>query len=189
MLEKVIMAGFGGQGLLFMGKLVAQIMMEQGRHVTYFPSYGAEVRGGTANCHVILSDEEIYCPVVETANSLVIMNTPSYIRFAGCLAPDGLMFLNTSIVQDYKPAGLGTIIEIAATDEANDLGSPRVANMVMMGAYIEARNLMPMDVLLSGLAGVLAGKKAEMLAVNTAAVRRGQEIIRQLVDSGKLAVR
>ena len=189
MVEKVIMAGFGGQGLLFMGKLVAQIMMDHDAHVTYFPSYGAEVRGGTANCHVIISDDEIHCPVVERASTLVIMNAPSYVHFAPRLAPDGLMLLNTSIVHEHDASACrGRIVEIAATDEANAIGNPRVGNMVMMGAYVEARKLMPMDVLIEGLAKTLSTKKPEMLQVNTLAVQRGREIIRQKVDSGELAL-
>jgi len=174
MLEKVIMAGFGGQGLLFMGKLFAQIMMEQGKHVTYFPSYGAEVRGGTANCHVIASDDEIYSPVIEAATTLVILNGPSYARFAPRLERDGLMLLNTSI--------------IAATDEANALGDLRVANMVMMGAYAEARKFVPIDVVTTALADMLAQKRPEMVEINTAAINRGREILREKVQAGGLAL-
>lgn len=189
MLEKVIMAGFGGQGLLFMGKLVAQIMMDQDNHVTYFPSYGAEVRGGTANCHVIISDDAIYSPVIEAASTLVIMNGPSYERFAPRLEPDGLLLLNTSIATDCEPIDSGTIIEIPATDEANALGDPRVANMVMMGAYVEARDLVPIDVVLDELAKVLAKKKPEMLTVNKAAIDRGRQILREKAEAGQFAVR
>ncbi|NQT19662.1 MAG: 2-oxoacid:acceptor oxidoreductase family protein [Planctomycetes bacterium] len=188
MLEKVIMAGFGGQGLLFMGKLVAQIMMDQGKHVTYFPSYGAEVRGGTANCHVIISEDEIYSPVIEAASTLVIMNGPSYVRFAPRLEPDGLLLLNTSIATEYEPIDSGTIIEIPATEEANTLGDPRVANMVMMGAYAEARNFVSIDVVLDQLAKVLAVKKPEMLTVNRAAINRGREILRENAEAGQFAV-
>ncbi|HUS57090.1 MAG TPA: 2-oxoacid:acceptor oxidoreductase family protein [Planctomycetota bacterium] len=185
MLEKVIMAGFGGQGLLFMGKLVAQAMMNQGKHVTYFPSYGAEVRGGTANCHVIISDDDIHSPVADQASTLVIMNTLSYERFAASLQPDGLMFLNTSIVDKYEQT-TGTIVPIAATDEANDLGNARVGNMIMMGAYVEARNLMSFDTLIEYLSKTLTTKKPEMLKVNIAAVTLGRRIVQQRVQTGEL---
>jgi len=181
MLEKTIMAGFGGQGLLFMGKLLAQIMMQQGKKITYFPSYGAEVRGGTCHCHVIVSDDDIHSPIVESATTLVIMNGPSYTRFAPLLERDGLLLLNTSIVRDYKPLGWGRIIEVPATDEANELGDVRTANMVMMGAYIETRKLATLDALKDELARVLAGKRPEMLAINTAAIDRGVEIARAAV--------
>ena len=185
MIEKVIMAGFGGQGLLFMGKLVAQISMDQGRHVTYFPSYGAEVRGGTANCHVVISDDEIHSPIVDHASSLVIMNGPSYTKFAGLLEPDGLMLLNTSIVQGHTPgACAGRIVEIDATNEANAIGNLRVGNMVMMGAYIEARKLMSMDEVTEGLKRTLSAKKPEMVEINLAAVQRGREIMREKMESG-----
>lgn len=188
MLEKVIMAGFGGQGLLFMGKLIAQIMMDQGKHVTYFPSYGAEVRGGTAHCHVVISDDEIHCPVVDRATSLVIMNVQSYGRFAPLLRPDGLMLLNTSIVQQHEASECkGQIVEVAATDEANAMGNPRVGNMIMMGAYIEARKLMTIDEVVAGIKRSLSTKKPEMLEINLAAVKRGQEIMRQKMNTGAAA--
>ena len=185
MLEKVIMAGFGGQGLLFMGKLVAQAMMNQGKHVTYFPSYGAEVRGGTAHCHVIISDDEIHSPVADTATALVIMNDQSYARFAPCLQSDGLLFLNTSIVHGHEDTK-GITVPIAASDEANELGNMRVGNMIMMGAYIEARKLMSHETLVEYLSKTLTTKKPEMLKVNLAAVARGRDIIRQRVESGEL---
>jgi len=188
MLEKVIMAGFGGQGLLFMGKLFAQIMMEQDKHITYFPSYGAEVRGGTANCHVIVSDDEIHSPVIEAATTLIILNGPSYARFAPRLERDGLMLLNTSIVGEYKPIGWGTILEIPATDEANALGDLRVANMVMMGAYAEARKFVPIDVVTDTLADMLAEKRPEMLEINTAAINRGREILHEKLQAGELVL-
>jgi len=185
MLEKVIMAGFGGQGLLFMGKLVAQAMMNEGKHVTYFPSYGAEVRGGTANCHVIISDEEIHSPIADTATALVVMNDESYTRFAARLQPKGLLFLNTSIVHGQQPTK-GITVPIAATDEANELGNVRVGNMIMMGAYIEARKLMSFETLVKYLSKTLTTKKPELLEVNLAAVARGRDIIRQRLDSGEL---
>jgi len=188
MLEKVIMAGFGGQGLLFMGKLVAQIAMDSGKHITYFPSYGAEVRGGTANCHVIISDSEIYSPVIEAASTLVIMNGPSYTRFAPRLERDGLMLLNTSLVGEYEPIGWGTIVEIPATGEANALGDVRVANMIMMGAYAEARKPAPIKAFVDALARALAAKRPEMLEINTAAINRGREILNEKAESGQLAL-
>ena len=181
MLEKMIMAGFGGQGLLFMGKLVAQIMMEQGRHVTYFPSYGAEVRGGTANCHVIISDDEIHSPVAEHASTLIIMNAPSYGKYAPRLDPDGLMLLNTSVVHEHNEPCPGKVIGIAATDEANALGSVKVGNMVLLGAYLEARKLFPIELVIKHLSRTLAAKKPEMFEVNVKALERGREIMRERI--------
>jgi len=172
------MAGFGGQGILFMGKLLAQLMMEQGKQITYFPSYGAEVRGGTANCHVIISDDDIHSPVADTATTLIIMNAPSYERFAPLLEDDGLMILNTSMVQKHQPVERGTIIEIPATDEANALGNVRIANMLMLGAYLERRKILPMDVLIDYLPSLLGARKAQLLEINVAALRRGQELAR-----------
>ena len=95
--HRIIFAGSGGQGLLTVGKLLAQCSMEEGRHVTCFPSYGSEVRGGTSHCHVIVSDEEIYSPLVEDATALMIMNQPSLERFGPQLIRPGLLVLNTSM--------------------------------------------------------------------------------------------
>lgn len=177
MLEKAIMAGFGGQGLMFMGKLVVQTMMIEGENVTYFPSYGAEVRGGTAHCHTIVSSDEIYSPVVEEATTLVIMNRPSLEKFAPRLLPGGIMLLNSSMVT--LPEGMdvqGRVYEIPATQAASELGDVRVGNMIMMGAYNHFRKLVPVETLFARLAEALPGRKAQMLDLNKAAIVKGAEL-------------
>jgi 2-oxoglutarate ferredoxin oxidoreductase subunit gamma len=99
MTEKIILAGFGGQGMMLLGKLLAQAAMADGKQVTYFPSYGTEVRGGTAVYHLIVSSEEIFSPIIEEADTLIVMNQPSYQKFKGMLKPDGLLLLNTSMIK------------------------------------------------------------------------------------------
>ena len=173
MTERVIMAGFGGQGLLFMGKLLAEMMMEKDFHVTWFPSYGAEVRGGTCNCHVIVSDEEIFSPVVERATTLGIMNEPSYTRFAPRLEPNGLLLLNTTMVPSVDAKSDPRIFPIPVTDLAAELGNVRVANMIMMGAYNRLRSLMTPEELLRGVKAALTGSKAKLFDLNRRAAECG----------------
>ncbi len=175
MLERAIMAGFGGQGLMFMGKLTAQMMMEEGFHVTYFPSYGAEVRGGTANCHVIVSSDEIASPMVEEADTLVLMNQPSYERFKALLVPGGVALVNCSLTQAENPPPAGVILEIPATQMAADLGDVRVANMVMMGAYNEIRRFVPFDVLVRQMQSAFGEGKAKIWKINADAAAAGRD--------------
>ena len=140
MLERVIMAGFGGQGMMFIGKLLAQAGMEEGFNVTYFPSYGAEVRGGTAHCHVAISDQPIYSPIVEEADALIIMNQPSYRKFRPCLKPDGLLILNSSMVEVKEEAD-AEVVAVPATELADEMGGVRVGNVIMLALYNEIKKL------------------------------------------------
>ena len=176
MTDQAIIAGFGGQGILFMGKLIVQTMMQEGRHVTYFPSYGAEVRGGTANCHVHVSDEEIYSPMVSEATALVILNQPSYDRFAPILEEGGMMFLNTSLAQADERTKGRCVYAIPATTLAHELGNIRVANMVMMGAYNAVRKFVPTERLFESLREVLGARKQALVEVNERAIRQGEAI-------------
>ena len=138
MTEQVIMAGFGGQGVMLIGKTYAGSAMHAGKEVTFFPSYGAEVRGGTAHCHIIVSDGPIYSPMVELADSLIIMNQPSYEKFRQRLRPEGLLLLNSSMAQMDKAReaeSQALALAIPATELANELGNVRVANVIMLGVY------------------------------------------------------
>lgn len=172
--ERVIMAGFGGQGLMLLGKLLAQVAMAEGRNVTFFPSYGTEVRGGTANCHVVVSDGEIFSPVVEDADSLIIMNQASCERFRASLAEGGVMFYNSSMVQ---PAGLsGVSLAIPATEIAAELGNTKVGNMVMMGAYNAMKRIVSPAGIVAHLRRTLTGRKATLVGINEEALERGRAI-------------
>ena len=174
MTERVIMAGFGGQGVMLLGKLLAEVAMEERMNVTFFPSYGTEVRGGTANCHVVVCDGEIFSPVVEDADSLIIMNEASYARFHECLRPDGVMFYNSSMVR--PEGGNGRCMPVPATDTAVRLGSMKVANMVMLGAYNAMKDIVPDSKIIDVLRRSLTGRKAALLEINRQALDRGREI-------------
>ena len=175
MTERIIMAGFGGQGMMLLGRLVATVMMRQGTHVTYFPSYGPEVRGGTAHCHVIFSDDPIYSPVVEHADTLIITNQLSYDRFHARIAQGGLMVLNSTMVSDEQPHEGVRVVRVPATDIANELGNLRVTNMAMLGAYRGAKELLPLEEIRKLLAESFTGRKAALLDINLKALERGMK--------------
>ena len=179
MTERVIMAGFGGQGMMMLGKMMAGVAMHEGKEVTFFPSYGAEVRGGTAHCHVIISDEPIYSPIVEEADTLIIMNQPSYDKFRPRLRPGGLLLLNTSMAElddAFECGSSVTCLSAPATEIANDLGNVRVANVVMLGVYAQIRGALPAMALMDGLEAGFGGRKAHLLEVNRQAFRRGEAL-------------
>lgn len=136
----MIFSGFGGQGLMTLGKFTAELLMHT-REVTFFPSYGTEVRGGTAYCHVCVSDRRIASPVVEEATCLVVMNQMSYDRFASIVRPDGLVLSNTSMVEPTGAHGKARLLEIDASGLANEIGNVRVANMIFLGALVALKGL------------------------------------------------
>lgn len=170
----VVMAGFGGQGLMFIGKLLAYSAMKAGKHVTWIPSYGPEMRGGTANCTVVISDEEIGSPVITTPQALIIMNNPSLEAFEPRLQSQGLLLLNTSLITHTVTRKDIEAIAIPANDIAAEVGEKRAANMVMLGAYVARTNVVSREVVLEGLKE-LFGKKSEFLDVNARAFEKGME--------------
>ena len=178
MTHRMILAGSGGQGCLTMGKLLAECAMAEGLHVTYFPSYGGEVRGGTAHCHVVLSTEQIFSPLVEQASALMIMNQPSLDRFAPQLQRNGLLIINSSMTALPKPLRSATVIEIPASDIARRLGDVRVANMVMLGALNRTLDLVRTDRILAALAQRLAGKAVALMPLNEQALAQGEALAR-----------
>ncbi len=173
MQERMIIAGYGGQGVMLLGKLLAQAAMEAGRKVTYLPAYGTEVRGGTANCHVVFSDSDIYSPVVERPTTLVVMNQASYDRFSPQLARGGSLFINSSLVDSR--AGRGQAYYIPATATAAELGAVQVANTVILGALNKVKRLFPRKLILKLLKQTLESKQ-ELLELNRRALKRGEEL-------------
>ena len=170
----VIMAGFGGQGLMFIGKLLAYSTMKTGKHVTWIPSYGPEMRGGTANCTVVISDKEIGSPVITSPQALIIMNNPSLEAFEPRLQPQGTLFLNSSLITRKVTRKDIDIIAIPANDIAVEVGEKRTANMVMLGAYVAQTKVASKESILEGLKEFF-GKKIQFLDVNTKAFEKGME--------------
>ena len=177
--EEIVIAGFGGQGILLAGKLLAQTAMRAGKEVTYMPSYGAEVRGGTANCMVIIADTEIACPVVSEPDSLIVLNKASLSKFGPRLKKGGLLIMNSSLIED-KPE-LDDSIEVVAVpaDElAVELGSHKSANMVAIGAYLQKRECLTVADAAEALPETIARRYHKMLPVNIEALRKGGEFVK-----------
>jgi 2-oxoglutarate ferredoxin oxidoreductase subunit gamma len=179
--EKIIVAGFGGQGIILAGKLLAQTAMEAGREVTYMPSYGAEVRGGTANCMVVIADEPIGSPLVSNPDSLIVMNKASLQKFAPRVKDGGLLMYNSSLVdkediQEFKTNG--PMVAIPANELAVEFGNVKAANMVAIGAFLQKRGLFGPDAAAKSLSKVLAKRYHKTLPLNTKALYGGAEYIK-----------
>ncbi len=174
--EEIIIAGFGGQGIMLAGKLLAQTAMRAGKEVTYMPSYGAEVRGGTANCMVVISEEKIACPVVGKPDSLIVMNKASLNKFAPRLKNGGLLIMNSSLI-DTEPQLDDSVemIAVPADQLAVELGSQKAANMVALGAYLQRRGYLTPDAAAKALPEVLAKRYHKTLPLNIEALRKGGE--------------
>jgi 2-oxoglutarate ferredoxin oxidoreductase subunit gamma len=176
MLIKTIFAGFGGQGVMSMGLSLAQAAMEEGKFVTYLPSYGAEVRGGTANCTVAISDEEIASPVASSPEFVVAMNQPSLIKYQNQIQSGGVLFINSSLVEIDVSRGDIDIIKVPANKIAEEIGSPRSANMVMLGAFVKKSGLVSIPTLIEGLKSTLKNK-ANLIAINKKALMAGYDLL------------
>ena len=175
MLVKTIFAGFGGQGVLSMGLNLAQAALIEGKYVTYLPAYGAEVRGGTANCTVAVSDEEIASPVASSPDFIVAMNQPSLVRFQNQIESGGLFFINSTLVDAEISRGDIDIVKVPANSIAEELGNPKSANMVMLGAFTKKSNLVTLDSIVEGLKSILKTKQ-KLIAINEKALKAGYDL-------------
>jgi 2-oxoglutarate ferredoxin oxidoreductase subunit gamma len=176
MLIKTVFAGFGGQGVLSMGLNLAQAAMMEGKNVTYLPSYGAEVRGGTANCTVVISDEEIASPVASAPEFVVAMNKPSLVRFQNQIQSGGVLLINSSLIEAEISRGDVDIVKIPAGEIADKLDSPKSANMVMLGAFIKKSNLVSISTVVEELKNTLK-KKEKLIAINEKALMAGYNLV------------
>lgn len=173
MLEEIICAGFGGQGILLMGTLLAHAGMKEGKHVLGIPSYGAEMRGGTANYGLIISDEEIRCPIVFCPTTCIIMNSPSLEKFLPRIKKGGLLLLNSSLVKEGVNRSDIEIIRIPATEIAESLGNIKSANVVILGSYAVKKGVLSLESLLNALKDVLPKHRHHLLETNQEALRKG----------------
>ncbi len=173
MREEIIFAGFGGQGIMLMGKLLAYASMFNGRFVTWMPSYGAEVRGGTAHSMVIISDKSIPSPVVSNPSCCIVMNRPSFDKFEERVKKGGLLIINTSLIKRPVKRKDIEVVEIPATDIANRLGNTRVANMVMLGCLVARKKLILLNELSDSLKEVIPGHRHQLIPLNERALKEG----------------
>ncbi|OPY71119.1 MAG: Pyruvate synthase subunit PorC [Syntrophorhabdaceae bacterium PtaU1.Bin034] len=179
MLIRTIFSGFGGQGVLSMGYTIANAAMIEGKYVTYLPSYGVEVRGGTANCTIVVSDEEIASPVASEPEFVVAMNQPSFIRFQSILPSGGLICVNSSMVDISSARSDIEVVAVPTSELAEELGTVKVANMVMLGALIKVSDMISFDFLLNNLSEVLGEGKSKLTKLNKAALERGFDYVKE----------
>ncbi|MBE0430275.1 MAG: 2-oxoacid:acceptor oxidoreductase family protein [Dehalococcoidia bacterium] len=173
-----IFAGFGGQGVILAGKLLAQAGTEYGLHVTWLPSYGPEMRGGTANCTIVLSDEPIGSPVVDTPTGLIAMNLPSLDRFEKAVAGSGTIVVNSSLVARQVEREDVRALALPLNDIAASLGNPRAANMVALGALVKATGAVPLETVQRAVTTMLGHKaSSELIEVNKRALAAGYEAV------------
>jgi len=175
--RNLIVAGFGGQGVMMLGTLLAQATCDStDKHVTYFPSYGAAMRGGTANCYVVISDDEIGAPVMDAVEDLIVFNEPSLHKFLSQLKPGGFLFVNNSIVTSDPGRDDIKVVEVPVTQMAIDMGNPKVLNIIMLGAYVGATEVVPKEVIVETIKNKLGKKKPEFLPMNLEAFEKGYAI-------------
>ena len=159
-------AGSGGQGVLLMGQMVTHAAMLDDKSSTFFPSYGPEMRGGTANCTVVVSDKTISCPLIYEADFIVAMNLPSLIKFEPMIKPGGVMLLNTSFINQKPTRSDISFHEVPVNEMAQELGNIRVANMVMLGAFVRATNVVSESSIVKVIDDTIGAKKAELRDIN-----------------------
>jgi 2-oxoglutarate ferredoxin oxidoreductase subunit gamma len=173
MIIKTIFAGSGGQGVLMMGYVFAVAAMRDGKYVTYLPSYGAEVRGGTANCTVVVSDEEIASPVASSPDCVVVMNKPSMLKYQETIKEGGLMVINSNLVDSDPYRKDIEIIKIPANDIANELGNSKTLNMIMLGAFSAKSKITTPESLMNGLTEIVKSNNNDLMRLNRQGLDRG----------------
>jgi len=176
MLEEIIIAGFGGQGVMSMGQSIAYAGMIEDKQVSWLPSYGPEQRGGTANVAVVVSDKQVGSPVVTKPNVAIILNNPSFEKFEPTIKPGGILICNSSLVTQASTRTDIRIVEIDATNIATELGNARIANMILLGALLQMTNLVKIDSIIESLKKVLDKRKHHLLDVNRTALEKGYAI-------------
>ena len=176
--KSFIIAGFGGQGVLLIGQLIAYAGMLADKEVSWMPSYGPEMRGGSANCAVVVSDEPVASPKVEEADLVIAMNRPSMELFEKALVPGGVLIYNSSLI-DVKPTRQDIqVVAVPCNDIANDLGSLRSTNMVMLGAYAGVTGEYSVDTLMGALRHKLGPSKEKFMPANQKAIEAGMAAVR-----------
>lgn len=175
MQNDVIMAGFGGQGILLIGKMLAYAGMNEGKEVSWLPSYGPEMRGGTCNCTVVISDRPVGSPVIRSPRAVVAMNLPSLDKFEPDLRPGGLLIINSSLIDRGASRDDVEVLLVPANEIAHELGNPRGANMVALGAYIGATGAATLEEVEKVVRETFAAKP-KVIEVNIEALHRGYQL-------------
>ncbi|WP_031515145.1 2-oxoacid:acceptor oxidoreductase family protein [Desulfofalx alkaliphila] len=182
MLEEVLIAGFGGQGVLSTGQLLAYAGMVEGKHVAWIPSYGPEMRGGTANCGITLSDEPISSPLVTEPTTLIVMNRPSLDKFENAVVPGGRILINSSIVKQDVSRDDVLVMKIPANEIAEEIGNARIANNVILGALIKLTGVVTIDSVVESLKVVLPPRRHNLIPANQQALERGAQLAEEYLN-------
>jgi len=175
----LIVSGFGGQGVLFAGTALAYSAIMEGKHTTWMPAYGAEMRGGTANCTVVVSDQEIASPYITNPNNVIALNAPSKRKFENKLKSGGIMIVNSSLVKEEPTRKDIDYIYIPVTDIANGMNEPRCANIVALGALIEKTKIVDIENVKTAIAKVLPAHRKGLILVNCEALEKGAEFVKK----------
>lgn len=173
--EDIIISGFGGQGALFAGQLLAYAGLADGLHVTWIPSYGPEMRGGTANCTVIVSEEEIGAPIIRHPSAAIVLNLPSMDKYEPLVKPGGVLIVNTTLVPRASQREDIRVIALPASDIATELGNVRMANLVALGALLKATGIVSLELVMTQLEEHLSERQRKWLEPNKAALLKGAE--------------
>lgn len=176
MRQEIVFSGFGGQGIMVMGKVLAWAAMREGLKVTWMPSYGAEVRGGTAHSMVVISDEMIPSPVVTNPTACVAMNRPSLDKFEGSLAASGTLVVNSTLVDRNVARNDVDVLKIPLTEMATELGNVRCANMIALGALNARLKMVSMKALVEALKEALPSNRRDLLPMNEEALKEGARL-------------
>lgn len=177
--ERIIIAGFGGQGVMAMGQLLTYSGMIEDKKVSWLPSYGPEMRGGTANCNVIISSEPVGSPLVVEASTAIVLNKPSLDKFEQNVVKDGNLFINSSLIDKKSTREDINVFYIPASEIANELGNPRTANMVMLGAYLEVVKPVEVESIYEAFPEVFGSNRLHLLPINKEALAKGAEVARE----------
>lgn len=176
MTDNIIIAGFGGQGILFAGKILAYAALLKGKHLSWLPSYGPEMRGGTANCHVIISDEPVGSPIITTPNILISMNKPSLLKFVDDVVAGGTIIYDQTLIDCDVERTDVTVSAVEATGIATREAKSNMANMIMLGALLKATNIFTLDDIRAGVSKAVPPTKQEMVDYNMKLIERGYNL-------------
>lgn len=179
--HRLLIAGFGGQGVLSLGKVLCNAAISEGLNATYMPSYGTEVRGGTCNCHIVLSQNEIFSPYVERADSLIILNQMSFDRFYQILVPTGILVYDSSMVdiESAKIENTQKTVSVPARDMAGEMGNEVVANVILLGAFLQTTQLCTPEGIESSIEDWLSPNKTNHIPLNLEAFHKGMSAVNE----------
>jgi 2-oxoglutarate ferredoxin oxidoreductase subunit gamma len=177
MTKEIIISGFGGQGVVSSGIILSHAGLYENKNVTFFPSYGAEMRGGTANCSVVISTEPVASPIVAAPDIVIVMNEPSLTRFEPTVKRDGLLFFNKTLIKSVPKRKDITVIPIEANAIAEELGQGRIANMIMLGSLVKKTGILKLETLKRAQRTRFSKATDEQLVLNDRALDRGYELL------------